>query len=76
MFEGQVETSERINLIYVDTTRHYDVLGRLTGAMAKRFVCRRVAKAVVQAQRIHMTTHIAMDGESSMCAGRGSNPVR
>jgi hypothetical protein len=39
MFEGQVETSERINLLYDDTTRHYHVIGSLTGAMVKRFVC-------------------------------------
>jgi hypothetical protein len=38
IFEGQVETSERINLLY-DTTRHYHEIGSLTDAMAKRFVC-------------------------------------
>jgi hypothetical protein len=27
MFEGQVETSERINLVYDDVTRHYHVIG-------------------------------------------------
>jgi hypothetical protein len=39
MFEGQVETSDRINLLYHDTARHYHVIGSLTGVMAKRFVC-------------------------------------
>jgi hypothetical protein len=34
MFEGQVETSDRINLLYDDTSRHYHVIGSLTGAMA------------------------------------------
>jgi hypothetical protein len=33
MYEGQVETSDRINLLYDDTTRHY-VIGSLTGTMA------------------------------------------
>jgi hypothetical protein len=37
MFEGQVETSDRINL-YDDEARHYHVIGSLTGAMAKRCV--------------------------------------
>jgi hypothetical protein len=40
MFEGQVEKSYRINLLYDDTARHYHVIGSLTGAMAKRFVCK------------------------------------
>jgi hypothetical protein len=38
MFEGQVETSDRINLLCDDTSRHYHVIGSLTGAMAKRCV--------------------------------------
>jgi hypothetical protein len=37
MFEGQVETSDRINLKYDGTSRHYHVIGRLTGSMAKHF---------------------------------------
>jgi hypothetical protein len=44
MYEGQVETSDRINLLYDDTTRHYHVIGSLTGAMAKRFVCKACGK--------------------------------
>jgi hypothetical protein len=35
MFEGQVETTDRINLLYDDVTRHYHVIGNLTAAMAK-----------------------------------------
>jgi hypothetical protein len=36
MYEGHVETADRINL-YDDAARHCD---RLTGAMAKQFVCK------------------------------------
>jgi hypothetical protein len=36
MFEGQVETSERLNLLYEVT--HYHVIGNLTAAIAKRCV--------------------------------------
>jgi hypothetical protein len=43
MFEGQVETSDRINL-YDDPSRHYHVIGNLTGAMAKKFVCKACGK--------------------------------
>jgi hypothetical protein len=38
MFEGQVEKSDRINLLYDNTSRHYHVIGSLTGVMAKQFV--------------------------------------
>jgi hypothetical protein len=44
MFEGQVETSDRINLLYDDATRHYHVIVSLTGAMAKQFVCKAYGK--------------------------------
>jgi hypothetical protein len=44
MFEGQVETSDRINLLYDETTRHYHEIGNLTGAMAKKFVCKTCGK--------------------------------
>jgi hypothetical protein len=44
MFEGQVETSDRINLLYDDTSRLYHVIVILTGAMAKKFVCKACGK--------------------------------
>jgi hypothetical protein len=45
MFEWQVETSDRINPLYDDTARHYHVIGSLTGAMAKKFVCKACGKS-------------------------------
>jgi hypothetical protein len=39
MFDGQVNASTRINLLYDDVNRHYHVITNLTGAMAKRYVC-------------------------------------
>jgi hypothetical protein len=38
MFEGQVETSNRINFLYNDVTGHYQVIGNLAAAMAMKFV--------------------------------------
>jgi hypothetical protein len=38
MFEGHVESSERLNLLYDDCSRHYHVITNLTGAMTKRYV--------------------------------------
>jgi hypothetical protein len=37
MFDGQVATHERINLLYDDL--HYHVITNLTAAMAKEYVC-------------------------------------
>jgi hypothetical protein len=37
MFDGQVATPQRINLLYDD--RHYHVITSLTAAMAKRYMC-------------------------------------
>ena len=38
MFDGQVQTEKRINLLYDDVARHYHVVVNITGAMAKRCV--------------------------------------
>jgi hypothetical protein len=45
MFEGQVDTSKRINLLYDDVERHYHVITNLTGAMAIRYVCKACNRA-------------------------------
>jgi hypothetical protein len=40
LFEGQVEASKRLNLLYDGVTRHYHVIASQTGAMAKQNVCK------------------------------------
>jgi hypothetical protein len=40
IFDGQIESENRINLLYDDVTRHYNMIANLTGAMAKRYVCK------------------------------------
>jgi hypothetical protein len=47
MFEGHVETSERLNLLY-DVTRHYHVIGSMTGAMVRQFVCKACGKGCLR----------------------------
>jgi hypothetical protein len=37
MFDGQVATRQRINLLY--DGQHYHIITNLTAAMAKRYVC-------------------------------------
>jgi len=39
IFDGQVQTEKRINLLYDDVARHYRVIVNITGAVAKRYVC-------------------------------------
>ena len=38
LYEGQVDSSKHLNLLYDDVERHYHVVTNLTGAMAKRYV--------------------------------------
>jgi len=40
IFEGQVTSEKRINLLYDDVSQHYHVIANLTGAMAERYVCK------------------------------------
>ena len=46
MFEGQVDSSKHLNLIYDDVERHYHVITNLTSAMAKRYYVKHVIEAV------------------------------
>jgi hypothetical protein len=39
IFEGEVISEQRVNLLYNDVTRHFHVIANLTGAMAKRYIC-------------------------------------
>ena len=64
MFEGQVESSERINLLYDDVHRHYHVITNLTGAMARRYVCKACNKG-----RRRDLTHV-WDQMCSECMAR------
>ena len=40
MFDGQVESEKRINLLYDSVSKHYHVINNLTGAMTRRYVYR------------------------------------
>jgi len=46
VFDGQVESEKRINLLYDSVSKHYHVINNLTGAMKRRHVCRVVTKGV------------------------------
>jgi len=45
MFEGQVDSPKRINLLYDDVERHYHVIVNITCTMAKRFMCKACNKS-------------------------------
>ena len=39
MYQGDIESENRLNLLFDELIRHYHVIGNLTGAMAKRYIC-------------------------------------
>ena len=39
VYQGNVESHKRINLLFVEIPRNYYVISNLTGAKAKRYVC-------------------------------------
>jgi len=45
MFEGQVDSPKRLNILYDEVERHYHVIANLTVAMAKKYVCKGRSKA-------------------------------
>ena len=38
MYQGNVESEKRVNLLFAAVTHHYHVIANLTGAMAKRYI--------------------------------------
>jgi hypothetical protein len=40
MFDGQVESENRINLLYDEVSQHFHVIGSLTGALSRKYVCK------------------------------------
>jgi len=52
MFEGQIYSPKRVDLLYDDVSRHYYVITNMTGAMAK-YVCKACNKGCD-----HDVTHI------------------
>jgi hypothetical protein len=59
MLERRVETSNRIDLLYDDRTRHH-VIGNVTGAMAKQLVCKACRKSC-STDRAHTCYHTCSD---------------
>jgi len=45
MFERQVDSPKRLNILNDDVERHNHVIAKLTGAMAKKYVCKGCNKA-------------------------------
>ena len=40
VFDGQVESEKRINLLYDDVTHHYHVINSVTGALSRQYFCK------------------------------------
>jgi len=45
MFEGQVDSPKRLNILYDEVERHYYIIAKLTGAMAQKYVFKGCSKA-------------------------------
>ena len=58
MFEGQAEPSERLNLLYDDVTRTYQVIGKLTAAMTKCLCVKRAARGAIAIIRTLSIEHV------------------
>ena len=73
MFEGCVEAAERQNLLYDEVTRHYHMIGKLTAAMAKQYVCKMCGKGCRSdvTHKCDQTCSFYM--ASPLCSDRGSN---
>jgi hypothetical protein len=59
MFEGQIDSPKRINLLYDDDEQHYRVIVNITGAMAK-YVCKACNKGVCETLRTSVTKRVAI----------------
>jgi hypothetical protein len=40
MFDGHLESENRINLLYDKVLRHFHVIGNLTGGLSRKYVCK------------------------------------
>ena len=58
IFEGQVDSTKRLNILYDDVKRHYHVRTNLTGAMAKQFVCEGATNLVQVRSRTPATRRV------------------
>ena len=45
IFEGQVVSETRVNLVYDEATSYFHVIANLTDAMSKRFICKAYSKS-------------------------------
>jgi hypothetical protein len=59
MFEGQVDSPKKINLLYDDVEQHYHVIVNITGAMAKYYV-KHVRKGTGETLRTCVTKRVAI----------------
>ena len=58
MFEGQVESAKRFNLLYDDVERHYHVITDLMSAMAKLYFCQACNKSWGETCRTYATRRV------------------
>jgi len=62
MFEGQIDFTKRLNILYDDVERQYRVIAKLTGVMARKYVCKGCNKHVQVTSRTSATRRVATAG--------------
>ena len=60
MFEGQIDSSKRLNILYDDVECHYYVIVKLTAAIAKKYVCKGCNKACTSDITQSVTRRVAI----------------
>ena len=60
MFEGQVDSPKRLNILYVEVERNYHVIAKLTGDMAKEHCVKDAARRVNATSRTSATRRVAI----------------
>ena len=74
MFEVSVESAERLNLLYDEVSRHYHVIGKVTAAMTRKYVCKACDKGC--GSDVTHTCDQTCSCCIAVCSDRGSNQLR
>ena len=77
IFEGQVDSTKRLNILYDDVEHQYHVIANLTAAIARKFVCEGCKEACTSDVRHPATRNVATALPVPRAHSRGlESPVR
>ena len=76
MFDDQVETEKRINLLYDEVSKHYHLMNSVTDALSRKYVCKGCNKGCERGVTHRCQERCRDYVSSAMSIRRCSNPVR